>query len=107
MTDVKKFIDAAIFIAVELNDTANMDDETSISWWQAGNMEAQLFSDRGKLTIGLNIEVPRAYAKYYSVYGYCAAHDIEFIELFNKRDTEEAYAWVEPLDEIITKDQRL
>ena len=84
MVDINKFIDAAIFIAVELNDTANMDDENSISWWKAGNMDCQLFYDNDKLCIGLNLDVPKANAKYYSINGYCAVHGIKFIETCNR-----------------------
>jgi len=84
MKKINKFIDAAIFIAVELNDPANMDNENSISWWNAGSMDCQLFYDNDKLSVGLNLDVPKANAKYYSIYGYCAIHEIEFIELCNK-----------------------
>ena len=84
MTDNRKFIDAAIFIAVELNDASTMDDENSISWWHAGNMECQLFFNNDQLTIGLNVDVPKANAKYYSINGYCAVHGIKFIETCNR-----------------------
>ena len=84
MKKINKFIDAAIFIAVELNDPANMDDETSISWWNAGSMDCQLFYNNDKLSVGLNLDVPKANAKYYSIYGYCAIHGITFIEMCNK-----------------------
>lgn len=81
------FINAAIFLAVELNDAAHMDgSELDISWWNDGNMEASLYFEQptGKLTIALNVDVKKMRDKYFPVYGYCKTYDLEYVELFNK-----------------------
>jgi len=81
------FINAAIFLAVELNDAAHMDgSELDISWWNDGNMEASLYFEQptGKLTIALNVDVKKMRDKYFPIYGYCKTYDLEYVELFNK-----------------------
>ena len=81
----EEFINAAIFIAVELNQAESLDDENSITWWTDGSIGTELFYDsKQKLSLGLNIDVPQHWAKYYSLYGYCAVHEIKFIEQRNK-----------------------
>ena len=81
----EEFINAAIFIAVELNQAESLNDENSISWWTNGSIGTELFYDsKQKLSLGLKIDVPQHWAKYYSLYGYCAIHGIKFIEQRNK-----------------------
>ena len=83
---IRKFVDAAIFIAVELNDVAQIEgSHLDISWWNEGNMEASLYyGESGKLTIALNIDVRKTRDKYFPIYGYCKTYDLDYVELCNK-----------------------